>query len=174
MNRRPVTVSTVVLSAALLSACGTGLHAQTYREVGRADGASTNLSGLQVRNLHVAPPATAGSTITGTATLLGTLVNNGDTADALVSGSTDAAASVTLNDSGQPATQVPVPAHGISPSTWSATLNGLTAPLRPGSYITVTLVFDKAGRTVLQVPVRAGDNGVSERSSEQVAYHTGE
>ncbi|MGZ6825292.1 MAG: copper chaperone PCu(A)C [Mycobacteriales bacterium] len=173
MNRRLVTVSTVALSAALLSACGTGLHAQTYKEVGRADGASTNLQALQVRNLHIAPPDTAGGTITGTATVVGTLVNNGGTADALVSASTDAASSASLTDNGQPATQVAVPANGLAPGTWAITLTGLTQPLRPGSYITMTLVFDKAGRTTLQVPVRAGDNGVSGRDQLQDPYGEG-
>jgi copper(I)-binding protein len=174
VNRRHVTVTTVALSAALLSACGTGLHAQTYKESGRQDGGNTALAGVAVRDLHVEAPTT-GSTIptTDPATVTGVLVNTSGTADALVGASTDAAANAALTDNGQPATQVAVPANGVSSSTWAITLTGLTKPLVAGTYISVTLTFDKAGRTTVQVPVRAGDNGLSSRTQEQNPYGEG-
>ena len=174
MSRRPVTAVAVVLSAAVLSACGTGLQAQTYRESGRQDGTNTTLDGVAVRNLYVAPPA-SGSTIAvaDKAVLLGVLVNQGTTSDALVSASTDAAGSATLQENGQPATSIAAPAGGTSTTPWSIVLSGLTAPLQAGRYISVTLVFDKAGRTTVRVPILAGDNGLADRKAAQNPYGEG-
>ena len=174
MSRRPVTVAALAASAAVLSACGTGLQAQTYRESGRQDGANATLDGIAVRNLYVAPPA-SGSTIAvdGKAVLAGVLVNRSTIADALVGASTAAATSATLEENGQPATSIPAPAGGMSTTSWSIVLRGLTTPLQAGRYISVTLVFDKAGRTTVQVPILAGDNGLLDRKAAQNPYGEG-
>ena len=170
MSRRPAVVALAV-SAALLSACGTGLQAQTYKETGRQDGASTDVAQIAVRNLHVTPPL-SGSTI-GTdeaAVLAGVLVNEGNSDDSLVGASSDAASAAVLEEAGKPVPAVPVPARGSSSTTWSIVLTGLVTDLHAGQYITVTLSFQKAGRTTVQVPVRAGDNGLEGRVVEQDPY----
>lgn len=168
---RPVTLAAVVVSAALLSACGTGLEAQTYRESGRLDGANATLTTLAVRNLHVEAPASGSAhTAGGDAFVVGLIANPGDAADALVSASTDVAAAATLLVDGQPVQSVPVPAGGATPTTWSIALSGLTKELHAGTYISLTLSFGKAERTTVQVPVRAGDNGLSTREAAQNPY----
>lgn len=174
MSRRPVTIAALALSATALSACGTGLQAQTYRESGRQDGGSTNLAGIAVRNLHVTPPL-SGSTIGagGTAVIAGILVNQGKRDDTLLNASTDVASVAALAESGQPVGSVPVPAGATSTTTWSIVLSGLTKSLEAGRFINVTLVFEKAGRTTVQVPIRAGDNGLSSRQPEQNPYGEG-
>jgi copper(I)-binding protein len=170
VSRRHLTVAVAVLSAAVLSACGTGFQAQTYRETGRQDAASTDLDSIAVRNLHVQAP-TSGRTLAsgGQAVLTGTFVNTGDTADSLLSITTDVASSVTLMIDGRQVTEVPIPARGTSPA-WTAVLDGLTKDLHAGDYVSVTLSFARAGRTTLQAPVRAGNNGLGERPPAQDPY----
>ncbi len=172
---RPLTLAALALSAGLAcSACGTGLHAQTYQEVGRQDGANTDVASLAVRNLAVTGPD-SGSTIPvdGTASLTGLFANSGETSDALVSASSDVAATVSFTESGKPVTSIEVPARGASTATWAISLTGLTKPLAAGSYISVTLTFAKAPRTTVRVPVRAGNNGLAERSPAQDPYKQG-
>ena len=172
MNRR--SAAAAVLSVALLSACGTGLEAQTYKETGRQDGGSVDVGGIGVRNLHVSPPQ-SGSTITTDqpAAVLGVFTNTGDEADALTSASSPAAASVTLTDSGKVVTSIAVPAHGAPSTTWALVMSGLSQELHAGQYVSITLTFAKAGRTTLQVPVRAGDQGLSDREPAQDPYGEG-
>jgi copper(I)-binding protein len=172
VSRRPVLA--LLLSAALLSGCGTGLHSRTYREHGRQDGAIANVggrSGIAVRNVHLTPPAT-GSTygVGSTAFLTGGLVNGSGTADALVGATSDVAGAVTLLVDDTPTTEVAIPAHGAATTTWALALSSLTRPVSVATYVTVTLEFRSAGRVTLQVPVFAGDNGLQNRTPEQNPY----
>jgi copper(I)-binding protein len=175
VSRRSLTsVSALVVSAALLAGCGTGLHSRTYRENGREDGAVADVggrTGLAVRGLHVSAPVT-GSThpAGGTAFVTGGLVNNSTSNDALVGASSDVAGAVTLLVDGTPTTEVAIPAMGAAPSTWSLALSDLAEELHAATYIPVTLEFQRAGRVTLQVPVYAGDNGLQDREAEQEPY----
>lgn len=174
MSRRPVSALALLVSAALLAGCGTGLQARTYRETGREDGATADLggvSGLAIRHLHVAPPATGTAAEAGsTAFVVGGLVNNGGSADALVGASSDVAGAVTLLVDGSPTTEVAVPAGGAAPQSWALALSGLTRGLTPATYVSVTLEFRRAGRVTLQVPVYAGDQGLQDRPQAQDPY----
>ncbi|MGB8650942.1 MAG: copper chaperone PCu(A)C [Mycobacteriales bacterium] len=171
MSRRPVTVAAVVLSAVVLSGCGTGLHAQTYRETGRSDSAVAEVGSIAVRGLHVEPSTTGNTLAVGDdAVVTGVLVNNGTEDDSLTGAATDAASSIAIQQGGVTATSVKVPAGSTSGTDWSLKLSGLTKELQAGEYLSITLVFDKAGRTTLQVPIRAGDNGLSSRTPEQDPY----
>ena len=175
---RPVSLAVAALCVAAVSACGTGQHATTYKELGRMDGAIADVGGsdgVHVRNLHVEGPV-SGSEIAagGTALVTGGLGTAGPDADALVGATTDAAATATLTVGGAPVTSVPIPARSTAPADWGVQLTGLTAPLRAASYIEITLVFQRAGRITLQVPVHAGaDNGLGERTPEQDPYEVG-
>ena len=170
-------VSGIVSGALLLSGCGTGLQATTYtKEKAPRDFSLASAGDLEIRNLGIAPPST-GDTFTagtGTATLSGSVVNTGTEDDDLVGIESDDFASVQLQLDGKDTTSVPVPA-GSDAGTWSATLTGPKEDLRVGQYTTVTLVFSKAGRVEnLQVPLRSGDTGLSERTPAQDPYHVGE
>ncbi len=174
MSRRPVALTVVALSAALLSACGTGQHAKTYSEVGRQDGAHADLGGadsVHVRNLHVLPPG-SGSTLDqgSTAYVTGGVVNDGPAADALIGAESDAAASAQLTLAGKPVDAIELPAQGIAPADWAVELSDLSSTFHAAEYLPVTLVFQHAGRITLQVPVYAGDNGLPSRSPEQDPY----
>ena len=132
-------VAALVLSAAVLSGCGVGLHAQTYQEKGRGDGTSVDLRSILIRNLHVEAPASGNQLAAGSdAVLTGSIINRGQTADTLTSVTTDAATTVRLdNFSGgagfHPPEGVPIaiPAGGAQ-NEWSATLTGLTKAVRAG------------------------------------------
>jgi copper(I)-binding protein len=171
VSRRPVTLAVVLASAALLSACGTGQQALTYRELGRLDGASTDVggrNGVAVRDLHVEPPVTGRLLEQGsTATATGGLVNNGSQPDALLGASSDVAGSATLVVGGETVTSIPLAPMTAAPQNWSIQLAGLTTSVHVATYIDVTLVFERAGRVTVRVPVRAGDNGLSSRTPEQ-------
>lgn len=170
---RPLTVAAAVLSATVLSACGTGLQAQTYKEIGRQDSARTDLDHLSIRNLYVEGPADDNLLATGKqAVLTGSFVNTGTTDDSLTTLSTDVAGSVALMMDDKSATAIDVPAGG-SAGSWTAVLDGLTKDLHAGEYVSVTLTFAHAGRTTLKVPVRAGDNGLKARKPAQDPYSEG-
>jgi copper(I)-binding protein len=171
VSRRPATLAVVLASAALVSACGTGLHAVTYQEQGRTDGAATDVGGrdgIAVRDLHVEGPST-GSTLEqgGTALVTGGIASTGQTADTLVGASSDVAAGATLQVDGQTVSSIPVSPQSAVPAGWSVLLTGLTRTVHVAEYVEVTLVFERGGRVTLQVPVRAGDNGLSVRTPEQ-------
>jgi copper(I)-binding protein len=178
VSRRPALTSLLgaALLAGLLSGCGTGLHARTYQEIGRQDGATANLGGaggIAVRHLHVSPPPTGGAhPLGGTAFVTGGLVNNGTSGDALVSASSAVAGAATLLVDGTPTTEVAVPRLGAAPSTWTIALSGLNRTVSAATYIPVTLEFQRAGRVTLQVPVEPGDNGLDGRQAAQDPYST--
>lgn len=170
MSRR---LAAVLLTAAVVSGCGTGLQAQTYKESGRSDGTSTDLESLAIRNLHIEPP-TSGTTLAAgsSAVLTGSLVNHGDTPETLTTVSTDVAGAVSFTDNGQSSTSITIPAGGSS-TEWTAVLNGLNAPIPAGTYISVTLEFTNAGRTTLHVPMQIGDASLGSREVEQEPYGEG-
>ena len=175
MSRRSLTsVSALVLSAALLAACGTGQQSRTYRENGREDGAAATIggrTGVAVRNLHVVAPISGSAHEVGsTAFVTGGLINNGASGDALVGASSSVAGAVTLLVDGTPTTEVAIPGNGTAPSTWTLALSDLTQGLHAATYVPLTLEFQRAGRVTIQVPVDAGDNGLGGREAEQEPY----
>ena len=163
-------VAALVMTAAALSGCGVGLHAQTYKEQGRQDGTNVDLESILVRNLHIeAAPAADGHAVGADAVLTGSVINRGKTADLLTSVTTDAATTVLLSENDAPAEGIAI-APGGAAHSWSATLQGLTKPLRAGRYVTVTLSFDKGGQTTLSVPVHLTEGTLENREVNQEPY----
>ncbi|MFN2537257.1 MAG: copper chaperone PCu(A)C [Mycobacteriales bacterium] len=174
--RSRVVSAALLSSALLLTGCGTGLQATTYtKERSPRDFDGRSIADLEVRNLGIAAPAT-GTTIaaTDTAVLNGTVVNTGDTDDSLVGVETDIAGSAAILLDGKPAGEVPIPAGGDS-GELTISLSALSQDLHVGQYVDVTLVFAHAGRLPdLQVPVRIGDTGLSDRTPAQDPYEGAE
>lgn len=154
--------------AAASTGCAAGQRAQTANEYSVVDGASANVGSMGLRNAGVtAPTSPVGYDQGATATLSMTVVNNGDSADTLVSVSTPNAARATITAptptaaSGAPpaAGGISVPAEGavvVGPGTGAGkiTLAGLTYRLVPGELVPVTVNFQVAGQVVLQLPVK--------------------
>lgn len=175
MTRRLITAAALVVTAALASACGTGLQAKTYTESGRSDSGAATLGGIAVRNAYIDQPATGNSIPIGqSALLVGFLVNNSSTGDALVGASSPLATGADLQLGTAPAATVAIPPNSTVPiagaapgAIWSISLTGLIRPLRVGEFISVTLNFQNAGHATIQVPVRAGNNGLGSRTPDQ-------
>ncbi len=163
--RRPVTA--FLLGASLLSvlsACGTGLQAQTYKARTPGDSSNGQLGAIALRGLAIELGSTSGAVL-----LTGVIVNNGSEADALVNAaSTDAPDVQLLTASG--ARQLELPARGSSGTQWALQLSGLAQAPRPGTFLAVTFEFAKAGRTTISVPVRTGDAGLADREPLQHPY----
>jgi copper(I)-binding protein len=94
-----------------------------------------------------------------------TVSNPGATADRLVAGSSPAARQVQFHAEVEERgvrhmsqlDAVEVPANGrveLAPGSMHAMLVGIASPLVPGTRLTVTLRFEKAGEITLDVPVR--------------------
>jgi copper(I)-binding protein len=168
-------VLALAVCAGALTGCGTGLEPQTYKGQNRAF-SPTAVGSVEIRNIGVTAPISGEAYAAGENVIVsGSLVNPSDTDDALVGATSSAAGSADLLLAGDAATSIPVPARGQAPATWAVLLKGLKSPLSPGSYVTVTLTFEKAGRTKeLLVPVRSGDNGLSSREESQDPYKVAE
>lgn len=177
MSRRPVTLVALLASAAVAAGCGTGLQAQTYKETGRHDGATATVGGREgvaVQRIHVTGPASGSTYAAGDAALAtGGLVNNGTTSDALIGASSDIAPAVSLLVDGKPVQQVQLPPAGAAPAGWALQLTGLSREVHVGTYVTIALEFQRAGKVTLQVPVDAGDNGLRQRTADEDPYKEG-
>jgi copper(I)-binding protein len=94
-----------------------------------------------------------------------TIANRGAEPDALLSATTDAAATVELHETVQeggvmkmrPRPTFEVPGGGrleMKPGGHHIMLLGLTRDLKPGDTVRVTVTFEKAGRLTVDAPVR--------------------
>lgn len=162
MTTVPARRTTPLLAAALLSllltGCGAGLNAQTYRERTAEDATNANVGVLALRDAAILPPAKGASELTAgsDATLTLSVVNSSPTGDTLLSVSSPAAAATQLVDGGgRVVPSVDVPPHGsVDARTFAVLLRGLAKPLRPAMYVEVTFVFDHNGRVTFRVPVK--------------------
>ena len=120
---------------------------------------------IAVENPYARPPLGAGKV----AAAFMTLKNDGDEADKLVAAEGDVARRIELHThimeqrDGRTIMrmrQIPfmeVPAHGktvLKPGGLHIMLIGATRPLKPGDSFDLTLVFEKAGRVKVTVPVK--------------------
>ena len=166
--RRPLVRAAAGAAALLLLAgCGSGFKAQTYLEKSTADSTNDAIGFMAVRNLAVTgPPVGTAWPAGANAPMTLTLVNEGAEADTLVQASSPAATSVAVT--GPPLT---VPGLGTSDPASTLTLQGLTRELPGGTYIELTMSFQRNGSKTMLVPVRIVPLQV-ERSEEE--YHVGE
>lgn len=99
------------------------------------------------------------------------LVNEGDSADALLTAESDVAEAVELHETTmgedevmhmQPVARIDVPAGGsasLEPGGKHVMLIGLKQELTPGQTITLTLNFEKSGPLIVEAEVRADTMG---------------
>ena len=151
-TRRPLArVAASACALLLLTGCGTGLRAQTYLEKSTADSTNDAIGFLAVRNLAVLPPTAGGSWTPGSsAPVKVTFVNEGGEEDRLATVSSPAAASVRIVGP----SPLTVPPLGVSDPTSGLVLEGLTRELPGGSYVELTLSFERNGSKTMLVPVQ--------------------
>ena len=151
-TRRPIArVAASACALLVLTGCGTGLRAQTYLEKSTAEATNDAVGFLAVRNFAVLGPTTGTAWPAGaSAPMRLTLVNEGGEEDRLVSVTTPAAASVRVVGP----SPLTVPALGVSDPASGLVLEGLTRELPGGTYIDVTLSFERNGSKTMLVPVQ--------------------
>lgn len=153
INRRGLVTAAAVALVPLFSACSSGLDSSplaAVRNVSHGDNA--RVGDMLIRNAFVLGP-TPGERIPqgGKAAVYFTLVSRENTADRLVSVSAPrTAGSVTISGSSIDIPPQQVVNVGSTPNR--VILSGLTQPLVPGNFVTVTLRFAKAGSTTLSLP----------------------
>ncbi len=150
LPRRPLArVAASACALLVLTGCGTGLRAQTYLEKSTAEATNDAVGFLAVRGFAVLGPTTGTTWPAGSsAPVKITLVNESGEEDRLLSASSPAAASVGVV--GPPLT---VPPLGVSDPASGLVLQGLTRELPGGSYVEVTLSFERNGSKTMLVPV---------------------
>ena len=145
----------------VLTGCGASLDAQTYQERTQAGATNSAVGTLAVRNLYVVPPEEGRTYEPGDDVVaVVTVVNADDEPDTLLEVTTEAAEEVVVVDDGQPG-PLEVPALGTTSDRGELLLRDLTDGLYEGTYITMTLRFERNGE--LTVPVPVGTSGTSDR-----------
>lgn len=168
MRRRTTTLLAAASLPFALSACGVGLDPQTYRARTTQDATNISLGDLNLRNVAIAPPDAGGAEVAigGNAQVTLAVVSTSNDPDTLTAVSTPAATSATFVDgSGHEIPTVAVPANGtVGYGDFGVVLHGLTKPLRPGTYVDMTFVFQQNGRVSLMVPMKIYDQPVPRAS----------
>lgn len=148
-----------LVAVLLASGCGAGQRAQTYQQQTEADTTNDAVGAIAVRNLAVPAPPQGYSYPAGSdAPLQVILVNDGAQPDRLVSASTPAARAVEVVG---PQPELTVPSLGASDPAYRLQLRGLTRELPVGSWIELTLNFERNGTKTLQVPVHTAPTRVA-------------
>ncbi len=153
----------------LLTGCGTGLQAQTYLEKSTAESTNDAIGFLAIRNLAVLGPPVGTAWPAGSdAAAKITVVNEGGEEDRLLTASTPAAAAVRVVG---PSPTLTVPPLGTSAPGSGLSLEGLTADLPGGTYIEMTLSFERNGSKTMLVPVQIVPDQVPREKND---YHVAE
>ncbi len=157
MSPRHRTALTASLAAGLLltaTGCGVGRSAQTYQERTAADSTSQAVGLLDLRNLAVLPPLVGEVLSTGSsARAVLTVVSDDTEPDRLLSVSSPAAGTVVVIVNGRTG-QVVVPPKGSTGNAVELVLQELTGDFRTGTFVPMTLRFERNGAVDVQVPVR--------------------
>lgn len=166
--RSPAARTTAVLTGLLLlTACGSGMRAQTYQEKAVAESTNDAVGTIAVRNLAVLAPEEGVTYPAGSdARMTVTLVNKGQEPDVLLSATTPAARSVAVVG---PTPQFQVPRLGASDAAYSLVLRDLTEDLQTSEYIEMTLSFQRNGSKMMLVPVQVTNKPVEEGEDYKVA-----
>lgn len=153
MRSRPTVPFALFILAAVVGACSTGGAATTSPP-----------AALTVSDAWVRPPTAPTKPAAGYLVI----TNSSGAADALLSASTPAAASVEIHETTtdmngmtgmSPVNRIDVPAGmtvRLQPGGFHLMINGLAKPLVVGETIELDLVFEHAGRVVVQAEVRQG------------------
>lgn len=170
----------LVLAGTLaLAGCGSGQLAQTAEEGAAVNGSDAQIGDIVIRDMQIAYPQRPASPDAsyaqgGTAQLKFGIVNEGSVADRLVRVTSPAATAVVVG--GDPSLPKDIllvgggeggtAPSGVRPTTIE--LTGLTAPIRAGVPVPVTLTFERAGTTTVRAPVGSPPEGAAAGEPERV------
>ncbi|GAA4699990.1 hypothetical protein GCM10023215_43350 [Pseudonocardia yuanmonensis] len=158
-------VGTAAAGALLLSGCGAGQIAQTAEQVAAVGGTGGTVGDVAVRNAEIAWPgglAPTGAVYPkgGEALVEMVIVNDGATTDRLLSASSEAGTQVVVTGEQVLAPQLPLVAGdqgdvAAIPGAKRITMQiaGLRDDVVAGRTYPLTLVFERAGRLTVDLPV---------------------
>jgi copper(I)-binding protein len=162
---RAAAMGALLLSPAVLTACGAGQVSQTATQEQNL-GNTADVGPLAIRGLQLAYPTGGVYPAGSDARLIGTVVSSAPAADTLVGIEGDGFTDVDVVDPSAPAAgagapggqlSIDVPAQGAlilgTGQGPSVTLVGLTEELTVGQYLDVTFTFEEAGAVTVAVPV---------------------
>lgn len=167
-----VTVSSARLRAAAVTAvatlalagCAAGQVAQTSNEVGAIDGVDRDAGNIALRGLAIEAPNGNSYAKGDSAELILVLANTGTATDNLVgiSGSAITSWQSAANGAGEGNQSVALAPgsavhYGTPNATASLRITGLKSALYPGSAITLTFRFTRAGSITTSVPVQVSE-----------------
>jgi copper(I)-binding protein len=173
-------VGAFVLAGALaLSGCGSGQLAQTSGQGAAVNGTDAQVGDIVIRDMEIVYPPRPASPAApyprgGTAQLNFGIVNEGPVVDRLVRVTSPAATAVVVGgDASLPKDILLVGGGegGTAPSGVRPTkmeLVGLTAPIRAGVPVPITLTFERAGTTTVQAPIGSPPEGAAAGEPERV------
>ncbi|MEJ2861128.1 copper chaperone PCu(A)C [Actinomycetospora flava] len=179
MSRRPrgprpgIVAATLLTAALALAGCSAGAVTQTDTIVSQADGSTGQVGPIGVQDVSLLAGPT-GSTPSGSEVpVRGTVVNDGPTADRLVSVSTPYALNVrtegaTTIPAGNAVRMVGAEPGPVGPAdaalgaggTMRVVLTGTTQTLAGGPTYPVTFTFERAGAVTIPVIVSANEPAV--------------
>lgn len=156
----------VAAGALALTGCGAGQITQTAEQVAAVSGANVTAGDIAIRNAEIvypSGPVSAGVVFPkgSVAPVRLTLVNSGATPDRLISATTAAGGPVLITGDTTLHPQIALVATGepgapeLAPDSKSFTveLTALSEDIKPGLTYPLVLVFEKAGRVTVDLPV---------------------
>ncbi|MDQ4010363.1 MAG: copper chaperone PCu(A)C [Actinomycetota bacterium] len=191
LTRRPFAVTALIAAclatAPALVGCSAGQITQTDSQVAAVDGAYGDVGDIALRDVVIpAPPGSNGTYPTGSSVpVLLTIINQGTTADELISVTSPAASQVLVLG-----TTTIAPGMNVTSTAGSASAGvqpqsplvlgqlrivlNTTQPLRAGLNTPVTFVFRNAGKVTLPVPMATPAESVGEVNVVESGEHSGE
>ena len=165
-TRFSVATAALVACGVILTGCSSGQITQTSSQESAVNGTSANLEDIALRNIHLQAVQTGEALQAGRTVPLAFVIANSspDTADKLVSITSDVGEVKITGDSGIPASGaliVDAPEAAADPmgSTTPTTAEVmLTKPISNGLTYKFTFAFEKAGKATVAVPISAGES----------------
>lgn len=171
--RRLAAVAFAAVGILLVSACSSGQIAETAEEVPAVDGASASVGSIDLRDVTLAYPSTGFYPAGSKAPLQLAIINTSTRPDVLVGvhspdartavGTTGTAPTSAVTGTGTVRLPIGPQETLLVGRRPSVTLVGLTARLRPGRTIPVTLRFARAGAVTIPVPIATPQTPLPQR-----------
>lgn len=147
-NRHLIRTALVCVSLLSLSGCGIGFNAGTNTQKPSGNGAFQNVGDLEIRNATIV----ANPNDPSSGTLIVSIYNNGEKADALTNVSSNSFESQSSSALSIGSNQIL--SVGLSPET-TISLASMTLALVPGTYVNATFSFENAPSATLPILVNA-------------------
>lgn len=146
MQMRNIKLFSLIIAALLIAGCGVGPNAFTNQQGPTGDGTYEEVNNVYAQNVVIVVNKNSD------ATLVATLINNSDEVDSLIDVVVGNPTPSVINFSPQKPLELPIGQRvNLGNSPESAHVDLLNFPVKTSSYVSVTLVFEKAGALPMNV-----------------------